>query len=100
VDRGLLEAGPEQDLFEAYQAASGEAGQLASEGEFQKALEVIAGLRPVVDKFFDKVLVMTEDPARRENRLRLLGKLDALFSGIALFAEIAGGERPGPGVAG
>jgi glycyl-tRNA synthetase beta subunit len=33
---------------------------------------------------------MAEDPAVRENRLRLLEKLDRMFSGIAHFAEIEG----------
>lgn len=92
VDEGILEAGPEKKLYQAYVAASDEAGSFAAAGNFEKALGVIAGLRPVVDLFFDKVLVMAEDRAVRQNRLRLLGKLDALFSGIAQFAEIV----PGP----
>lgn len=90
VDGALLEAGPEADLNAAYAATAGGAAKLASAGEYGKALESIAALRPAVDKFFDKVLVMAEDRAVRENRLRLLGKLDELFSGIAQFAEIAG----------
>jgi len=52
-------------------------------------LETIATLRPAVDRFFDKVLVMAEDRTVRQNRLRLLGKLDELFSSLAHFAEIA-----------
>lgn len=91
VDEKMLEAGPEQELFEAFRAVEPEAGKLAASGEYEQALEAIAGLRPAVDDFFDHVLVMAEDQAVRQNRLRLLGKLDDLFSGIAQFAEIAGG---------
>ncbi len=91
VDTAILEEAPERELCAAYSSAAGEAGQLASAGEYRKALEVIAALRPAVDRFFDKVLVMAEDPAVRQNRLRLLGKLDQLFSGLAQFAEIEGG---------
>ena len=91
VDRGILEEAPEQELYAAYTSAAAEAGRLASAGEYRKALEVIAALRPTVDRFFDKVLVMAEDRAVRQNRLRLLGKLDLLFSGLAQFAEIEGG---------
>jgi len=90
-DTAILEEGPERELHAAYTSAAAEARQLASAGEYRKALEVIAGLRPTVDRFFDKVLVMAEDPTVRQNRLRLLGKLDQLFSGIAQFAEIEGG---------
>jgi glycyl-tRNA synthetase beta chain len=92
VDEGLLEAGPEKKLYRAFVATADEAGSFAVAGSFEKALGVIAGLRPAVDLFFDKVLVMAEDRAVRQNRLRLLGRLDALFSGIAQFAEIV----PGP----
>ena len=92
VDTGRLESGPEQDLFRAYETVAGEAKQLAGSGDYAAALGRIATLRPAVDKFFDKVLVMAEDRTVRQNRLRLLGKLDALFSGIAQFAEIV----PGP----
>jgi glycyl-tRNA synthetase beta chain len=91
VEAATLQEEPERELHAAYVAAAAEAGQLASAGEYQRALEVIAGLRPAVDRFFDKVLVMAEDRAVRQNRLRLLGKLDQLFSGIARFAEIEGG---------
>ena len=45
-------------------------------------------MRPQVDRFFDKVLVMHEDKQLRENRLRLLAKLDALFSSIADLSQI------------
>ena len=91
VEAAILQGEPERELHAAYVAVAAEAGQLASAGEYRRALEVIAGLRPTVDRFFDKVLVMAENPAVRQNRLRLLGKLDLLFSGIARFAEIEGG---------
>ena len=92
VDEGMLEAGPEKKLYQAYGATADEAGSYAMAGSFEKALGVIAGLRPAVDRFFDRVLVMAEDRAVRQNRLRLLGKLDALFSGIAQFAELVPGS--------
>lgn len=92
VDAALLEAGPERKLAQAYERAATRARELTEAGEYGKALEAIAGLRPAVDKFFDKVLVMAEDRTVRQNRLRLLGRLDELFSGIALFAEIAAGS--------
>lgn len=90
IAEGLLREPQEQELYAAYrEVAEGAArGRLA--GDYRKALESIATLRPAVDKFFDKVLVMAEDRELRRNRLRLLGQLDALFSGIAIFAELAG----------
>jgi glycyl-tRNA synthetase beta chain len=90
VDASIFTEGPERDLYAAYGSAASASGEFAAIGEYRKALEVIASLRPAVDRFFDKVLVMAEDPLVRQNRLRLLGKLDELFSGIARFAEIEG----------
>ena len=57
-------------------------------GRYEVGLRQIAGLRPRVDYFFDKVLVMSPDPAIRQNRLRLLSGLDRLFSTIARFSEV------------
>jgi len=91
VDTGALKESAEEGLYRAYRKVAEDAGSLGKAGEYRRALESISGLRPVVDRFFDKVLVMAEDPAIRRNRLRLLGKLDELFSGIAQFAEIAAG---------
>ncbi len=79
----------ERELGEAYGKVAGESEHLSRRHEYRQALEAISTLRPAVDKFFDKVLVMAEDPAIRQNRLRLLKKLDELFTGIAHFAEIA-----------
>jgi glycyl-tRNA synthetase beta chain len=51
-------------------------------------LEIIAELRPTVDKFFDDVLVMAEEEDVRRNRLALLGNLLREFSTIADFSEV------------
>jgi glycyl-tRNA synthetase beta chain len=80
----------ERELHDSYVQVAREVEQRNSDREYQRALEVISTLRPAVDRFFDKVLVMAEDQKVRQNRLRLLKKLDELFSGIAHFAEIEG----------
>jgi glycyl-tRNA synthetase beta chain len=72
----LLEAGPERDLYDAYW-----------DKDFT-ALEGIAQLRPVVDRFFDKIMVNAPDEKIRANRLTLLHNLLTKFSTIADFSEI------------
>jgi glycyl-tRNA synthetase beta chain len=54
----------------------------------REALAQIAQLRPVVDTFFDKVMVMVDDEALRGNRLALLDTMQRSFSTIADFSEI------------
>ena len=55
--------------------------------------EALASLRPHVDEFFDKVMVMAEDPAMRRNRLALLQEIERLFLRLADVSEIAVQER-------
>jgi glycyl-tRNA synthetase beta chain len=61
---------------------------LRSRREYGQALEKIATLRPNVDLFFDKVMVMTEDEAVRRNRLALIAEVLGGFSSIADFSEL------------
>ena len=56
--------------------------------EYDEALKVMATLRPHVDAFFDKVMVMVEDEKVRGQRLAMLRDLLANFSTIADFSEI------------
>lgn len=89
VDEDSMDPGPEMELFQAYRAVAVRVVEDIQAENYEKALQAIATLRPSVDRFFDKVLVMAENRAVRENRLRLLGKLDELFSSIAHLSEIA-----------
>lgn len=62
----------------------------AREGRaYDRALRALAGMRAAVDRFFDEVLVMAEDPAVRANRLALLERLASLFLGIADISQIS-----------
>lgn len=50
-----------------------------AEGRYQEALVELAALREPVDEFFEKVMVMADEPELRINRLTLLAKLRELF---------------------
>jgi glycyl-tRNA synthetase beta chain len=89
VREELLEPGPERALYDRASAVDG------------RNLPEVASLRPQVDAFFDKVLVMDPDPLKRENRLAFLGKLLQKCSMIADFSEIVtsgAGSQAAPGV--
>jgi glycyl-tRNA synthetase beta chain len=53
-------------------------------------MSMVSTLRPWVDEFFDKVTVNTDDPALRENRLRLLSRIRAVMNLVADFSQIEG----------
>ena len=89
IDTGLFEDAAETALYDAVKAAAGDVDAFISQGSYNKALTAIAGLRPVVDTFFDDVMVMAEDDAIRRNRLALLASISAIFGQIADFSQIS-----------
>jgi glycyl-tRNA synthetase beta chain len=58
--------------------------------DFEAAMRELAGLRAPVDAFFDKVLVNSELPEERENRLRLLVKVRDAMGRVADFSQVTG----------
>jgi glycyl-tRNA synthetase beta chain len=62
--------------------------ELAS-GRYLEALVEISNLREPVDRFFNDVMVMTDDEKLRNNRLALLGSISRIFSSIADFSRIS-----------
>ncbi|HEY1752101.1 MAG TPA: glycine--tRNA ligase subunit beta [Caulobacteraceae bacterium] len=62
---------------------------LAAE-DFAAAMQALAALRAPVDAFFDKVLVNSEVPAERANRLKLLGEARDLMGQVADFSLVTG----------
>ncbi len=65
-----------------------EAEGLRSRSDYDGALRAIAALRPDVDAFFDRVMVMVPDVEVRAVRLGLLERILRDFSRIADFSEI------------
>jgi len=88
VDAAALREEAEKELAARIPPAVAVVEKLRADRNYEAALLEIAKLRPAVDKFFDKVMVMVEDDHLRANRLALLQKLVKEFSTIADFSEI------------
>lgn len=56
--------------------------------DYAGAMAKVVPLKPLVDTFFDDVMVMAEDKALRENRVRLLMEIGGLFGTVADFSKI------------
>jgi glycyl-tRNA synthetase beta chain len=78
-------------LNDAATALAPEVAKLRHERAYGEALAKIATLRPVVDAFFDKVMVLDPDAAVRGAHLGLIDGVLRGFSGIADFSEIVTG---------
>ena len=90
VKAELLREPAERELYAAAQKIREESTRKKRERKYRAALETISELRPAVDQFFDKVLVMVEEEELRKNRIALLGTLLREFSTIADFSELGG----------
>jgi glycyl-tRNA synthetase beta chain len=77
-----------QQLADAAAALAPEVALLRQERAYGEALGLIATLRPAVDAFFDKVMVLDPDPVIRGAHLGLIDQVLRGFSGIADFSEI------------
>ena len=82
IDETLFET-EETSLFAQINSVENYVESQVKEGNYQKALAELAGLKDVVNNFFDKVMINAEDPKIRNNRLALITKLRNLFLGIA-----------------
>jgi len=88
ADAGVVLSPEAKQLADAASALAPEVAALRKLRFYGQALEAIATLRPVVDAFFDKVMVLDPDPAVRGAHLALIQNVLNGFSGIADFSEI------------
>jgi glycyl-tRNA synthetase beta chain len=80
---------------DAERVLAGRTAQLASSTaelcrhkQYDEALAALATIRRPLDDFFDKVMVMVDDPALRSSRLGLLQMVASMFQAIADFSEV------------
>jgi len=85
---GALKEPAEVNLAELVPTTAERVRELRGKKDYEAALVEISRLRPAVDTFFDKVMVMVDDPKVRANRLALLQTVLKEFSTIADFSEI------------
>ncbi len=85
---GIKLAPEAQGLLDAAAFLAPKVARLRQERAYIPALVEIATLRPVVDAFFDKVMVLDPDPDIRGAHLGLIDGVLRGFSGIADFSEI------------
>ena len=88
VNEGLLSE-VEQALVRAVCQAESNVASALENNNYAAALSELAALRKPIDLFFENTMVMDEDQALRENRLRLLNSFVAVFANVADFALLS-----------
>jgi glycyl-tRNA synthetase beta chain len=90
VEVTRLVEGAERALYAQAVELKGEVERLVAAQDYLGALRRIAALKPMVDMFFEEVLVIGPDEALTQNRFALLKTVGNLFARIADFTKING----------
>ena len=88
LDRSILREEAELAFCDAINALEGRVREKFYQGSFEAGLRELAAIKPHLDLFFDKVMVMAEEPSLRAQRLGLLAKLVGLFNAAADLSEL------------
>ena len=90
VETSRMVEGAERALYAQAAELKAEVNQLVAAQDYLGALRRIAALRPMVDMFFEEVLVIGPDEGLTQNRFALLKMVGDLFARIADFTKING----------
>ncbi len=90
VDAARLVEGAERALYAQAVALKAEVEGRVAANDYLGALQRIAALKPMVDMFFEEILVIGPDEALTQNRFALLKVVWDLFARIADLTRIAG----------
>lgn len=89
VDRSALADGAENELYAAFDKLRPLVEGRVADGDFAAALRALASTKPTIDRFFDDVMVMADDPKIRANRLALLREVAATMNHVADISKLA-----------
>lgn len=92
-DPALFQDQAEHLLAQKMEELAPLAQPLFAQGEYANGLQILAGLKEPVDRFFDQVMVMADDQTLRKNRLSLLSQLERLFLSVADITRLQTQEK-------
>jgi glycyl-tRNA synthetase beta chain len=89
VDSALFDSPAEHELLGATEKMETVISRAWPARDYPEVCRALAALKPSVDRYFDDVMVMTDDPQRRANRLALLVRISETFLKVADFSKIS-----------
>ncbi|OGR44789.1 MAG: glycine--tRNA ligase subunit beta [Elusimicrobia bacterium GWA2_61_42] len=87
-DENSFKQDEERALYGGIKALSGRLAAHVAGRDYAKGLSELLSIKSSLDNFFEKVMVMAEDPKVRDNRLNLIKSLVNLFEGIADLSQL------------
>ncbi|MDR0822702.1 MAG: glycine--tRNA ligase subunit beta [Endomicrobium sp.] len=88
IDDNLFKEDAERALFEKSKKISGDIKMLIENAKFGGVFDKVLELKPYIDNFFEKIMVMVEDENLKKNRIALLKFIKDIFSNFIDFSEL------------
>ncbi len=88
TDSKLFDTTEESVLYDKFTVQKSAVEKMITEKKYKEAFELIASFKPVIDAYFNKVMVMAEDLKKKNNRLNMLTEIKQVFYKFADFSKI------------
>lgn len=88
IDASMFEHDAEKKLLEAARAVEPKVSALVESANYHPVAATLRELSIPIDTYFDSVMVMTDDEAKRRNRLEMLAGIAHLFLSLGDFSKI------------
>jgi glycyl-tRNA synthetase beta chain len=88
INQALLAEKEERELYTTFSIIKNNILPLISKGDFPQVQRIIFRIRSSINKFFDNVMVMTDEKRMRRNRLALLQAISKLLIQVADYSQI------------
>ncbi|MDR1195438.1 MAG: glycine--tRNA ligase subunit beta [Endomicrobium sp.] len=79
VNESLMKEAAEQELYNAGKSVQSEMAEYISKAEYDKVFDKALELKPAIDNFFEKIMVMDKDEEIKKNRMAVLNKIKNIF---------------------
>jgi glycyl-tRNA synthetase beta chain len=88
IDESLLNTDSEKALFAVLADAKAKFANLIADKNYEGVFDFAISLKPTIDDFFEKIMVMCDDEKLKKNRIALLAKLRDVFYGFIDFMAL------------
>ena len=88
VKTDLLKEEPEQNLYSQYVAIDKQLEELLSKKDYANAINKLNDVKPYLDNFFEKVMVMCEDENIKINRISLINYITEKFNSFVNLSSL------------
>lgn len=88
INESLFQEEAEKELYNVWKTSSDEVKIYIDKAEYGKVFDKVLEFKPVIDNYFDKVMIMVEDENIKKNRIAMLNKVRDIFINFIDFSVL------------